>query len=1063
VATPLLSAAELAARKQAALDEVLASIDANPNLTREQGDELAHYAGQLATEATPRVKCWSRDTAPEIVRAYLMAEQKIAAASGFNVQALQGSLHWSRTATDGGNQSTQGLPVTLTWSIVPDGTPITSSGSNDTSDPSNLRARMAAIYGGSATGDPALQPWFAVFQAAFDNLASVSGLRFVYEPNDDGVAIDSITSSSDWGSPGIRGDIRISGHAVDGNSNTLAYAYYPDNGDMVIDTSDNYIEIISNNSLRLRNIVEHEIGHSLGLAHVCPVNQSKLMEPIVNLGFRGCQFDDIYSTQRRYGDPLEVHDSVRNNDTAANASPLVLAAGTQSSWQWLSIDDNSDTDLYSFPATDSQQLTVRIIPSDPILPADPVNNTYLEGAQVGSACTDGTPFDPTTQLDLVLDLLGTNGSTVVTSAPVQGAGVTEQITTYRFPVNGIHYIRVRGGSDDRAQLYRMEVLLEVAPPLPEVVIASQSLVAESNSGENGVPDGGETIRLGITLANGGDIAAANLTATLSAPAGATLFNSTENLGTLAVGASGEGIFTFALAGTAGQTLPLQLTVNATGYTAVLPFSVTLGAAVGPPPLDEHFDSLLTVPAGWTQSVSGAGSPWVVSTNRFNSGPNSMFSPSVSPNGEALLMAPSQTIGPGGGILEFTHRYLLESARDGGVLEASLNGGEWFDVPKSAGVTVLAGDYSGTISSSSSSTLRGRETWTGSVASFVTTRVQLPAAWNGQGIVFRWRLVHNSATVVTGWNVDDVRYSPLQVADPFRPKLSLTASGASLSEEAPSSAVTLTLSTPLPLAQDVPVDLELSGTAGASDLASPPALTLPTGQTGVTTDVSAVLDSLVEGTESLVVLIPPSDPHFAATAPASVMLEIADAPVVQATVHLSGLVTAYDGTGKSAGVATEPAGLTVSLTYNGSATLPVNVGNYAVSATVTTPGYVGSASGTLVILSAYTAWIDTYADPEDPVAAASADLDGDGWDNAGEYAFGTLPDDPASRPQLQPELTPGTMRLLLPPSPPGISRSVETSTDLQEWSQQGVTPISGGYEVPRIAMQRYLRVVYHVVN
>ena len=117
----------------------------------------------------------------------------------------------------------------------------------------------------------------------------------------------------------------------------------------------------------------------------------------------------------------------------------------------------------------------------------------------------------------------------------------------------------------------------------------------------------------------------------------------------------------------------------------------------------------------------------------------------------------------------------------------------------------------------------------------------------------------------------------------------------------------------------------------------------------------------------------------------------------------------------------------------------------------------------MIISAYIAWIDTFADPGDPLAAASADLDGDGWDNAGEYTFGTLPNDPASLPQLQPVLTPGTIRLLLPPAPPGISRSVETSTDLQGWSQQGVIPISGGYEVPRSATSRFLRVVYQVVN
>ena len=118
---------------------------------------------------------------------------------------------------------------------------------------------------------------------------------------------------------------------------------------------------------------------------------------------------------------------------------------------------------------------------------------------------------------------------------------------------------------------------------------------------------------------------------------------------------------------------------------------------------------------------------------------------------------------------------------------------------------------------------------------------------------------------------------------------------------------------------------------------------------------------------------------------------------------------------------------------------------------------------MVIGSAYTAWISTFADPEDPDAAASGDLDGDGWDNAGEYAFGTLPDNPGSLPQLQPVLTATTMRLMIPDPPPGIVLSAETSAGLDAWTTQGVVPIEGGYEVSRDGSKRFLRIVYEVVN
>ena len=68
----------------------------------------------------------------------------------------------------------------------------------------------------------------------------------------------------------------------------------------------------------------------------------------------------------------------------------------------------------------------------------------------------------------------------------------------------------------------------------------------------------------------------------------------------------------------------------------------------------------------------------------------------------------------------------------------------------------------------------------------------------------------------------------------------------------------------------------------------------------------------------------------------------------AIVALSNLTQTYNGAPKSATVTTIPAGLTVALTYDGSATPPTLAASYSVIATVTTPGFTGSSSGTLVI-------------------------------------------------------------------------------------------------------------------
>jgi hypothetical protein len=68
----------------------------------------------------------------------------------------------------------------------------------------------------------------------------------------------------------------------------------------------------------------------------------------------------------------------------------------------------------------------------------------------------------------------------------------------------------------------------------------------------------------------------------------------------------------------------------------------------------------------------------------------------------------------------------------------------------------------------------------------------------------------------------------------------------------------------------------------------------------------------------------------------------------ATVALSDLLYTYDGQGKSATVTTVPAGLAVVVTYNGSADLPVNAGEYTIVATINDPKYMGSAADTLII-------------------------------------------------------------------------------------------------------------------
>ena len=68
----------------------------------------------------------------------------------------------------------------------------------------------------------------------------------------------------------------------------------------------------------------------------------------------------------------------------------------------------------------------------------------------------------------------------------------------------------------------------------------------------------------------------------------------------------------------------------------------------------------------------------------------------------------------------------------------------------------------------------------------------------------------------------------------------------------------------------------------------------------------------------------------------------------AQVALGNLEQTFDGSPKSVVVNTDPPGLEVAVTYDGSATPPTNAGSYAVNAMVSDPGFVGQASGNLII-------------------------------------------------------------------------------------------------------------------
>lgn len=92
-------------------------------------------------------------------------------------------------------------------------------------------------------------------------------------------------------------------------------------------------------------------------------------------------------------------------------------------------------------------------------------------------------------------------------------------------------------------------------------------------------------------------------------------------------------------------------------------------------------------------------------------------------------------------------------------------------------------------------------------------------------------------------------------------------------------------------------------------------------------------------------------NLAGTGTSTLTLTVAPMPVTLSFGNGSGrnpLRLSYDGTAKTPVITTNPPGLPVSYTYNGSTTPPTLPGTYEVVATVADPNYTGTVTGTLVI-------------------------------------------------------------------------------------------------------------------
>jgi len=276
--------------------------------------------------------------------------------------------------THAGNTGPWGNPASISYSYVPDGTFVPNAGFG--SGPSSLFARMNQQFGGNTA------LWQSKFDASFGRWDELTGLSHTHV-NDDGASLHN--------SPGIgttRGDVRIAMITLS-NSNVIAYNFFPDIGDMVMNRSFNFAN--GTNSHRfLRNTVMHEHGHGFGLDHVMSNNSIQLMEPLLTTAVDGPQNDDIQGGQFTYGDYLE------NNDNNAGSTDLGNITNGQEVLT-LALERPNDKDWFKVTVSPGVAITITATPVGALYnqgpeggQQQPRNSTSINNLRVAAYEPDGT-------------------------------------------------------------------------------------------------------------------------------------------------------------------------------------------------------------------------------------------------------------------------------------------------------------------------------------------------------------------------------------------------------------------------------------------------------------------------------------------------------------------------------------------------------------------------------------------------------------------------------------------------------------------------------------------------
>ncbi|MGH7242072.1 MAG: PKD domain-containing protein [Phycisphaerales bacterium] len=287
------------------------------------------------------------------------------------------------------------------------------------------------------------------------------------------VADDNTTMTNSAAHNAARGDIRLGGISLNGQSGVLAYNCFPSpgglggsltGGDMTINTAyfgdASTFNGTANNYRYFRNVCTHEHGHGLGFIHQIPCTSTKLMEPFIQTVTEGLPVDDRRAVNRNYGDRFSGNQSLATAKDFGELGSPARSISSQSlslNGYWNNGANASGADYFKFTLSTTQNVVIKVTP---------MGNTYSTGPQASGCTGTATAYATNNNADLAYVLTNSDGSVTIGAVNATAPGAAETFTfsnlaagSYALQVYDNNAANPTNGADANTilQLYNLEI------------------------------------------------------------------------------------------------------------------------------------------------------------------------------------------------------------------------------------------------------------------------------------------------------------------------------------------------------------------------------------------------------------------------------------------------------------------------------------------------------------------------------------------------------------------------------------------------------------------------------